>query len=69
MNEPLKNLYNKVFFQKLSLEITKVYKEFDHRWYEQFAQQKGIGDVTIAVEKGMKEKAAEFKQQGSEIYQ
>jgi len=25
--------------------------------------------VTIAVEEGMKEKAAEFKQQGSEIYQ
>jgi 3-methyladenine DNA glycosylase AlkC len=31
MNEPLKNLYNKVFLQKLSLEIRKVYKEFDQQ--------------------------------------
>lgn len=31
MNEPLKNLYNKVFIQKLSLEITKIYKEFDQQ--------------------------------------
>ncbi len=31
MSEPLKNLYNKVFLQKLSLEITTIYKEFDQQ--------------------------------------
>lgn len=44
-----------------SMKITQDVREY--------AQKKGIGDVTIAVEEGMKEKAAEFKQQGSEIYQ
>jgi phosphomethylpyrimidine synthase len=44
-----------------SMKITQDVREY--------AEKKGIGDVTIAVEEGMKEKAAEFKQQGSEIYQ
>ncbi|MEE9423130.1 MAG: phosphomethylpyrimidine synthase ThiC [Gammaproteobacteria bacterium] len=34
-----------------------------------YAASKGIGDIQIAVETGMQEKAQEFKQQGSEIYQ
>ncbi|RKZ39223.1 MAG: phosphomethylpyrimidine synthase ThiC [Gammaproteobacteria bacterium] len=33
-----------------------------------YAKQKGINDVKMAVETGLKEKAAEFKQQGSKIY-
>ncbi|MGD8569585.1 MAG: phosphomethylpyrimidine synthase ThiC [Gammaproteobacteria bacterium] len=33
-----------------------------------FAAQQGIGDVEVALEKGLKEKADEFKQQGAEIY-
>ena len=33
-----------------------------------YAASKGIGDIQVAVETGMQEKAAEFKQQGSEIY-
>lgn len=44
-----------------SMKITQDVREY--------AEKKGIGDVSIAVEEGMKEKAAEFKQQGSEIYQ
>jgi phosphomethylpyrimidine synthase len=34
-----------------------------------YAASKGIGDIQIAVETGMQEKAQEFKQQGGEIYQ
>ncbi len=34
-----------------------------------YAASKGIGDIQVAVETGMQEKAQEFKQQGSEIYQ
>ncbi|MGD8560831.1 MAG: phosphomethylpyrimidine synthase ThiC [Gammaproteobacteria bacterium] len=33
-----------------------------------FASKEGIGDVEVALDKGLKEKADEFKQQGSEIY-
>ena len=33
-----------------------------------YAASKGIGDVGIAVEKGMAEKSEQFKQSGSEIY-
>jgi len=44
-----------------SMKITQDVREY--------ARKQGIGDVKIAVEEGMKEKAAEFKQQGSEIYQ
>ena len=34
-----------------------------------YAASQGIGDIGIAVEKGMAEKADQFKQSGSEIYQ
>lgn len=34
-----------------------------------YAQQKGITDVNLAVETGLKEKAVEFKKQGHELYQ
>ncbi len=34
----------------------------------EYAEQKGIIDVNVAVESGLKEKAKEFKKQGSEIY-
>ena len=33
-----------------------------------FANQQNIQDVEVAIEKGLEEKAKEFKQQGSEIY-
>ena len=33
-----------------------------------YAAEKGIGDIDIAVEEGMKEKAEEFKRKGVEIY-
>ena len=33
-----------------------------------YAAQKGIGDIKIAIEAGMKEKAEEFKEKGSEVY-
>jgi phosphomethylpyrimidine synthase len=33
-----------------------------------YAKQKGIGDIKVAIEAGMKEKAEEFKQKGSEVY-
>ncbi|OOZ39872.1 phosphomethylpyrimidine synthase ThiC [Solemya elarraichensis gill symbiont] len=33
-----------------------------------YAESLKIGDVAVAVEEGMKEKATEFKQQGAEIY-
>ena len=33
-----------------------------------YAASKGIGDVNVAVEAGMQEKAIEFKQQGAQIY-
>ncbi|HYA38383.1 MAG TPA: phosphomethylpyrimidine synthase ThiC [Candidatus Methylomirabilis sp.] len=33
-----------------------------------YAAQKGIADVTIAVEIGLKDKASEFKEQGTEVY-
>jgi len=34
----------------------------------EYAEQKGIIDVNVAVESGLKEKAKEFKKQGSQIY-
>lgn len=34
-----------------------------------YAKQQGIGDVQAALQSGMKEKAREFKDRGSEIYQ
>ena len=33
-----------------------------------YAAEQGIGEIEIALDKGMQEKAAEFKEQGSEIY-
>jgi len=33
-----------------------------------FAEKQGIGDVTVALEKGLQEKAEQFKRQGAEIY-
>jgi phosphomethylpyrimidine synthase len=33
-----------------------------------YAAQKGIGDIGVAIETGMSEKAAEFKDGGAEIY-
>ncbi len=33
-----------------------------------YAEKQGIGDVTVAVEKGMEEKSEEFKQAGAKIY-
>jgi phosphomethylpyrimidine synthase len=33
-----------------------------------YAASQGIGDIGIAVEKGMADKAEQFKQSGSEIY-
>jgi phosphomethylpyrimidine synthase len=33
-----------------------------------YAQQKGISDINVAVETGLQEKAEEFKTQGSQIY-
>jgi phosphomethylpyrimidine synthase len=33
-----------------------------------YARQKGIADVQVAVDEGLKEKAKEFKKKGSEIY-
>jgi len=35
----------------------------------EYAAKQGIGDIGVAVEKGMAEKAEQFKQSGSEIYQ
>lgn len=43
-----------------SMKITKDVREF--------AASQGIGDVKIAIEKGMAEKAKEFKDSGAEIY-
>lgn len=43
-----------------SMKITQDVREY--------AQQKGIGDIKIAIESGMKEKSKQFKQAGSEIY-
>ncbi len=34
-----------------------------------YAESKGIGDITVAVEEGMKEKAKEFIEEGAQIYQ
>ena len=34
----------------------------------EYADSQGIGDVEIALEEGMKEKAKEFREQGSEVY-
>ncbi len=34
----------------------------------EYAAEKGIGDVGVAVEVGLKEKAEEFREQGAEIY-
>jgi phosphomethylpyrimidine synthase len=34
-----------------------------------YAKSKGIGDLTVALEEGMQEKAVEFKSKGSQVYQ
>ena len=34
-----------------------------------YAAKHGIGDVAVALETGMKEKAEEFRQKGGEVYQ
>jgi phosphomethylpyrimidine synthase len=34
----------------------------------EYARQKGIADVQAAMDAGLKEKAKEFKDKGSEIY-
>ncbi|WP_177428347.1 phosphomethylpyrimidine synthase ThiC, partial [Candidatus Venteria ishoeyi] len=36
---------------------------------QEYAKNKGIKDIEVAVESGMQEKSEEFKQKGSEIYQ
>jgi len=33
-----------------------------------YAARKGIGDIAVAVEAGLKDKASEFKEQGAEVY-
>ncbi len=33
-----------------------------------YAQNQGIGDIEVAVEKGMQEKAEQFNESGGEIY-
>jgi phosphomethylpyrimidine synthase len=33
-----------------------------------YAAEHGIGEIEVALEEGMKEKAEEFKKAGSEIY-
>ena len=33
-----------------------------------YAEQHGIGEIEVALEEGMKEKAQEFKDHGSHIY-
>jgi phosphomethylpyrimidine synthase len=43
-----------------SMKITQEVRDYAH--------SKGIGDIKVAVETGLKEKAEEFKQAGSEIY-
>ena len=43
-----------------SMKITQDVREY--------AQQKGIGDIKVAIESGMQEKSAQFKQSGSKIY-
>ena len=35
----------------------------------EYAKQKGIGNIKVALDEGMKEKAEEFKEKGSEIYE
>jgi len=44
-----------------SMKITQDVREY--------AAKQGIGDIQVAVEQGMNEKARQFKQQGAEIYQ
>lgn len=34
----------------------------------EYAAKQGIGEIEIAFDKGMQEKAEQFKQQGSELY-
>ena len=43
-----------------SMKITQDVREY--------AKQKGIGDIKVAIESGMQEKSEQFKQAGSEIY-
>ncbi|MBI1194877.1 MAG: phosphomethylpyrimidine synthase ThiC [Gammaproteobacteria bacterium] len=43
-----------------SMKITQDVREY--------AENKGIGDIKVAVEQGMSEKAAEFAAQGAEVY-
>ena len=33
-----------------------------------YAQSKGIGDINLAVEQGLEEKAKEFTREGAELY-
>jgi len=43
-----------------SMKITQEVREY--------AAQKGIADITVAVDAGLKDKASEFRQQGAEVY-
>jgi phosphomethylpyrimidine synthase len=43
-----------------SMKITQEVREY--------AAQKGIADITVAVQAGLKDKASEFKQEGAEVY-
>lgn len=46
--------------QFCSMKITQDVREY--------AKNKGIGDIKVAIESGMKEKAKEFKEEGAQIY-
>jgi len=46
--------------QFCSMKITQDVREY--------AKTKGIGDIKVAIESGMKEKSQQFKQEGSSIY-
>ncbi len=46
--------------QFCSMKITQDVREY--------AKTKGIGDIKVAIESGMKEKSAQFKQEGASIY-
>jgi len=43
-----------------SMKITQDVREY--------AAKQGIGNVDVALEQGMKEKAEQFKQEGAEVY-
>jgi len=46
--------------QFCSMKITQDVREY--------AKTKGIGDIKVAIESGMKEKSVQFKQEGASIY-